>query len=185
MALFHPEFDGELTLESLPDDFTARIQRRVEVGLLVPGRRDRADYHVRSLDGRTITFAARGIATTYNIGLNEVTICRGGRNQLQYHAEYWGWTRIAVAHGAVLGLLFVACFLLVPAVQMDIASYRLGGALFWGMVAFWALVWPWILSAFHRGPAERALQRILREALREPLADQTTADTPVRLPRAS
>jgi hypothetical protein len=185
LGVFDLEFDGQLTVDRLPDDFVARIERRVVDGLFTPGQRHRADYHVRTLDGNSITFAAHGFLTTYNIGLNEVTVCRSGRNQLQYHVSYRGWARIVVAHGALLGLVFAACYLLVPALRHDIASHPFGTPLFWGMVGFWSLAWPWILSALHRGPAERALQRILRVTLAEPLGDRRAAPRPGDMRQAS
>jgi hypothetical protein len=165
VGLFDPQFDGQLTIDPLPDDFVARIERRVVDGLLVPGQRVRADYQVVAKDGDGITFVARGFLTTYAVGLNEVTVRRTGRDQLQYHVYYRGWARIAAGHGALFGLAMVACYLLVPALPRDVASHRYGPPLFWVMVGFWSLVWPWLLTAFHRGPAERALQRILRETM--------------------
>lgn len=171
MGLFAPEFDGQLTLERLPEDFAARIRRRVDDGLFVPGSRHRADYRIMTLDRNTITFVAAGFLTTYNVGLNEVTVRRGGRNQVQYHVAYWGWTRLAAAHGALLGLVFALCYALVPSLRAEIGAYPYGLALSGGIVGFFSLAWPWILSALHRRPAERALQNILRATLSEPAAE--------------
>ncbi len=169
MGLFDPRFSGEITFDRVPDDLTARIQRRLEQGLLVAGHRGpRTDYRVRFMDAQTITFAAHGFLTTYNVGLNEVTVWRTGSNQVRYEVSYWGWTLLAVAHGALLGLAFLALYLFVPAVQRDVAAYRNGPLFFWGIVTFFCVVWPWLLSAFHRPFAERALQRILHETLSAP-----------------
>ena len=166
MGLFRPRFEGQITLDRVPEDMTARIQRRVEAGLLMPGQRGpRTDYRVESMDSQAITFAAHGLLTTYNVGLNEVTVRHGGPNQVHYQVSYWGWTLLAVAQGAVLGVLFLALYLFVPQMRRDVHSYSFGPLLFWSIVSFFCLAWPWILSSLHRGPAERALQRILRETL--------------------
>jgi len=165
MSFFAPEFEGQLTVDRLPDDFTARLQHRVEQGLLVPGKRKRANYKVRSMDGSAIRFSAEGFLTTYAVGLNDVTVCRSGRNQVQYQVTYWGWTMAAVAHGLLLGVVLVAGYLLVPEVARDLQKYSNGSATFLDMVVFWSLVWPWILSRIHRPFARHAIERILRETL--------------------
>lgn len=165
MALLRPEFEGELEVASLPDDFADRIRRRVESGLFIPGRRSRADYRVENVDRSGITFAAGGLLTAYNIGLNVVNVQRVGADRIRYRVSYWRWTRIAALHGALLGILFLASYAFFPFVRRDVASYPHGAEIFWGMVFFWCVAWPWVLSAIHRGPAERALQRILRETL--------------------
>lgn len=170
MGFFTPEFDGQLTLERLPDDFAARIQHRVEDGLFVPGRRQRANYRVTSLDRDTVGFVAEGLPTIYAIGLNEVTIRRSGRNQIAYHVSYSGWTRIAVGHGALIGIAFLLGYILIPALRSSIAAYPSGAVLCGGIVAFFSLAWPWILTAFHRRFAERALQDVLGATLSGPPA---------------
>ena len=166
MGLFRPRFEGQLTLDRVPEDMTTRIQHRLEQGLLMPGHRGpRTDYRVKAMDSQAITFASHGLLTTCNVGLNDVTVRRNGPNQVQYDVSYWGWTLLAVAYSALLGLLFLALYLFIPQMRHDVHSYPYGPLLFWSIVSFFCLVWPWILSALHRGPAEGALQRILRETL--------------------
>jgi hypothetical protein len=168
VAPFVPEFEGELTLDPLPEDFATRIQRRVEGGLLTPGRLDRADYQVTAKDRSGITFVARGFLTRYNIGLNEVTVGRGGGNRLRYRVSYWGWTRIAVAHGLLLGAAMAGAWALLPGMRREMAQYPFGAWIFWGNVALWCVAWPWLLSALHKPHAEGALKRILCETLASP-----------------
>lgn len=160
-----PQFEGHLTVDPLPEDFATLIQRRVESGLLAPGRLDRADYEITSKDRSGLTFVARGLLTTYNVGLNDVTVDRSGANRIRYHVSYWGWTRIAVMHGLLLGSVLALAFALYPPMRRDVAAYPHGLALVWGMAAFWGLVWPWLLSALHKPHAEQALRRILGETL--------------------
>jgi hypothetical protein len=165
MGLFVPAFEGHLTVDPLPEDFATLIQRRVESGLLMPGRRDRADYQVTSRDRSGLTFVARGLLTTYNVGLNDVTVGRSGANRIRYQVCFWGWTQIAVAHGLLLGALLASAFALYPPMRPEIAGSPHGVWLFWGMAAFWCLIWPWLLSALHKPHAEKALRRILGETL--------------------
>lgn len=160
-----PEFQGQWVSDPIPDDFVARVRRRVESGLLIPGNRVRADYRVRSEERDSISFGAEGFGTAYAIGLNEVTLRRVGRDQVHYHVTFWRWTRMAVVHSLLLGLTLAALYAGVPGVRREVHAYPSGPPIFWGMLGFWSLAWPWLLTAFHRGPAERALRRILHETL--------------------
>ena len=162
---FLPEFEGDLALSAVPDDFVERIRRRIENGLLQPGSRARADYRVRSSDRDSIVFGAEGFGTAYAIGLNEVRLSRVGRDQVHYQVSYWRWTRAAVVHSALIGLVLVAMYLWIPGVKRDVELHAGGPAIFWSMVGFWSLLWPWLLAAWHRGHAERALRRVLSETL--------------------
>jgi hypothetical protein len=174
MNPFVPQFEGELELARVPDDFVARIKHRVEEGLLIPGSRSRADYQVRYDGPDAIRFGAEGFLTAYNIGLNEVSVERAGPNTLRYRVSFWRWTLAAVSHGAILGLVFLMCYALLPSVQRDIHVYRQGPAFFWGISTFFCLAWPWIMTAIHRKAAEAVLRRILTETLTPP-ADERAA----------
>ena len=169
MGLLQPEFEGEMTLDPLPEDFTARIRRRVESGLLVPGRRERADYEVTAGDRHSITFTARGFLTAYNIGLNEVTVSRGGTNQIRYQVSFWRWARAAVFHGWILGAVMTIGYFVFPALRRDVERY--GREVYWGMIFLTCVLMPFLLSAFHKRFAERALVSILRETLGRTPAD--------------
>jgi hypothetical protein len=165
MRWFIPEFEGELAVDPLPEDFATRLQRRVETGLLTPGSLHRADYQVIAKDRNRVTFVARGFLTRYNVGLNEVTVRRGAGGRLHYRVSYWAWTLIAVAHGLLLGATMAGVYALIPGMRREMAQYPYGAWLYWGNVAIWCVVWPWLLSALHKPHAERALKRILSETL--------------------
>lgn len=165
MGPFVPEFEGEMTFESLPEDFVDRIRQRVETGLLSPGLRTRADYRVTSSDRDAIRFGARGFLTTYNVGLNDVTVRRSGRSQVHYHVTYWRWTWYAVANGLLPAIALALANAFFPAVRQAFTNVPGGLSSLLGILGFFALVWPWLLSALHRRFAEQALRRILRETL--------------------
>src|SRR5882762_243524 len=123
---FIPEFDGQLELARVPDDFITRIRKRVEEGLLMRGNRKRANYAVRSAGNDEITFGAEDFLTAYNVGLNDVSVRRSGANTMRYHVTFWRWTLTAVVHGAILGLAFLICFLTFQGLQRDVAAYAQG-----------------------------------------------------------
>ena len=165
MNPFIPEFDGDLELPRVPDDFVARMRKRVEAGLFLPGSRRRANYSVRTAGRDEITFGADDFLTAYNVGLNDVSVRRRGANSVHYHATYWRWTWTAVAHGGIMGLTFLILALTLPYMRQEIASYPHGPYWFGSIVIFFCFLWPWLLTAFHRRFAELALQRILREVM--------------------
>lgn len=161
---FHPEFEGELTVDRVPEDFVTRLERRVAEGLLIPGRRARANYEVRSSSRDTLTFEAADFLTAYAVGLNHVEVRCAGSTTVSYHVRFDRWSRYVTLHGLALGLVLAAAYL-VPSVRRDVQSYAAGSVLFWGMLLFWSLLWPRLMVAFHRPFARRALERVLREVL--------------------
>ncbi|HKW50663.1 MAG TPA: hypothetical protein VJQ53_02930 [Candidatus Eisenbacteria bacterium] len=165
MNPFIPEFEGELELARIPDDFVARMRKRVEVGLLWPGIKSRANYSVRSAGRDEINFGADDLLTAYNVGLNDVSVRRQGSNAVHYHVNYWRWTWTAVAHGAILGTIIVVCAFFIPDMRRQIDTTPNGLYLFAGLLLFFCLLWPWILTALHRSFAEKALRRILSEVM--------------------
>lgn len=165
MKPFAPEFEGEMTFASLPDDFVERLRKRVAAGFLCPGIRARADYRVDATDRDRIRIEAHGFLTAYNIGLNEVTVSRSGPHRLRYQVRYWRWTWYAVANSLLPGLFIVltaACF---PGTRVAYTTAPGGLPAVLAILGFFSFAWPWILTALHRRFAEQALQRILRETL--------------------
>ena len=165
MGPFVPEFEGEMTFESLPEDFVDRLRQRIETGLLSPGLRTRADYRVTSSDRDAIRFEAHGFLTAYNVGLNDVTVRRSGRSQVHYHVTYWRWTWYAVANSLLPAFCLALANAFLPAVRSAFADVPGGLPSLLGILGFFSLMWPWVLTALHRRFAEQALQRILRETL--------------------
>ncbi len=159
----HPEFEGEFSVDRVPDDFVQRLERRVAEGLLIPGRRVRANYEVRSSGRDALTFEAADFLTAYAVGLNHVEV-RGAGRTVSYQVRFDRWSRYVTLHGLALGLALAAVYL-VPAVRRDVQSYAAGPVLFWGMLLFWSLAWPRIMVALHAPFARKLLERVLREVL--------------------
>ena len=80
MGLFNAQFEGRVQLESVPEDFSERMARRVASGLLAAGNRARANYAVRLVESDTVSFGAEDALTAFNIGLNEVALRRLDKN---------------------------------------------------------------------------------------------------------
>ena len=161
---FRPGFEGAVSVERVPDDFFDRMERRLADGLFVPGRRTRASYRVTAKSADSLEFEAEGFLTAYAIGLNHVRLRRTDRTTIGYQVSFARWTRYAVIHGLLVGLAVGAPCLL-PGVWREVKSYAHGPQYYGGMVLFWALAWPWLLTAIHRPIASKALERILREEL--------------------
>ena len=171
---FRPEFEGELSAARVPGDFFTRFARRVETGLFLPGSRRRAHYRVRSSSADSLSFEAEDFLTAYNVGLNEVELQRGGTGTISYRVSFHRWSRYARIHGGLLGVVMAALYL-VPVLRAQVTAYAGGAPLYWGMLLFWSLVWPWLLTALHRPFARMALERILREELPQGGSDARVA----------
>jgi hypothetical protein len=160
---FRPEFAGEFSSDRAIPDFLARVERRVNGGLLVPGVRARANYRVCASSPDAIEFKAVGFFTAWNIGLNHVRLERTGPTTYCFNVRFNRWTLYCVIHGALLATALVVVYALSPALRATVASGPGRAPLFWGMIGFWGFAWPWLLTALHRPFARQALERILRE----------------------
>jgi hypothetical protein len=165
VGFFSPVYDGAIDLEVVPDDFVERIARRVRTGLLVPGRRSRANYVVEKQGPDAISFAARGFWTAYNIGLNDVELRREGQKRILFHGSFRRWTLYGVIHGLVIALVILVGILALPDYRDEISRTPLGWPFVGALLVFFGLVWPWILVALQRRFVPRALERIVRESL--------------------
>jgi len=165
MGWFSPAYNGTIEMQDVPNDFTDRIQRRVESGLLVPGSRSRANYVVCEKSPNRIRFMADDFLTAYNVGLNSVVLQRDSPTTVTYHGQFWRWAIYAVVQALVIATVVLLAVLAVPGARDQVSSYR-GGWIYLGvLLAFFGLAWPWILVALHRRFAARALERIVRQTV--------------------
>ena len=165
MSIFSPRCEGSITLDNVPEDFAERMAKRVEEGLLMPGSRKRANYSVRSRDLETIRFGADDRMTAFNIALNEATVPRPNASTLHYDFEYRRWARYVL----YLSLAIVAPMALVPfipAVHNAFSEYSAAPYMYWGMLLFWGVVWPWLLAVLHHRFAARVPRAHPRRGLR-------------------
>jgi len=163
MGMFSPAYEGVIELGAVPDDFTERVARRVESGLLVPGSRRRADYVVRSRSQDAVSFAARGFWTAYNVGLNEVELRRDGLHRIAYHGSFRRWAAYAAIHGLALTGAILAVVLAWPGARDQVSQTPYGWPVLLGLLVFFGLLWPWVLVAIHRRMVPWSLVRIVQE----------------------
>jgi len=165
MGLFSPEYRGTIEFKALPDDYTDRIARRVETGLLVAGSRRRANYVVRAKSREAVSFSAVGFWTAYNLGLNEVEVRGAGPNCVDYHGSFRRWALYATINSLALATVILIGLLVLPGARDQVSRYTWGWLYIGALLAFFGLVWPWLLVAMHRRFVPRALERIVREAV--------------------
>ena len=165
MGVFSPAYKGTIELETVPSDFTDRIEHRVESGLFVPGNRSRANYVVCNKSPDEIRFMADDFLTAYNVGLNDVVLKRGGQHSIAYRGKFWRWAIYAVVQSLILATLLLLALLAVPGAREQVSSYSGGWIYIGALLVFFGLVWPWILVAMHRRFAARALERVVRQAV--------------------
>lgn len=166
MSLFTPEHSGVFHLDNVPDDFTDRMAHRVKEGLFMPGSRLRANYSVRSRERDVLHFGSDSVWTSINVGLNEVTLRRTGPTSIEFRFTYWTWLLYGVGLCGLIGLFLVAGYVALPAMREAVSAQQINTYIFWGMIVFWGLLWPWILVVLHKRPAARALERIIVEVCR-------------------
>ncbi len=142
------------------------MARRVETGLLAPGRRGRANYVVRSRSSDAVSFSADGFWTAFNVGLNDVELRREDGNRVAYHGSFSRWAAYAAIQGLAVTGTILLVVLMWPGAHTEVARYGVWGWPFLiVLLAFFGLVWPRVLVVVHRRFASRALERIVRETL--------------------
>jgi hypothetical protein len=172
MSVLFPGFDGQTAIASADAVFLERMKARVQSGLLMGKPHWRSRYTVTRHTQQELAFRASDTMTAINVGLNEVTLRTGGNRHVEYSVRYLRWAAYVVGLGTVLGIFLVSAFLL-RGVEDEIGRYtfaadpvvnrNIGLGLFWGLVLFWALGWPWLVIAMHKPFARKLLDRIIRE----------------------
>jgi hypothetical protein len=168
MSIFSPRFSGHRQINASPETFLTGIKNRVESGLLTGKPHRRSRYVVTNHTEGQLTFRASDTLTAINIGLNDVTLRAEKDHEVAYSVSYRKWAKYVLGLSLSLGAVLVGVFFLRnPGAQMEASPVTsdpvLTRTLFWGLVGFWALVWPWVLIAMHRPFARKALDRIIRE----------------------
>lgn len=170
---FHPSFEGVWKPERLADGFGEALSARVRSGLLPRAKPRRNRYELESHGSDFVRFRSTTLLTGANIGWNEVEV-RVDRpaGKARYSVLYWTWARYCV----FLGLGLLAFFALVFGLAWAWGTVSLAtvspGFLVFGapMIAFWCLLWPWILVAMHKKHAKAGFENLLAEVNDEALA---------------
>jgi hypothetical protein len=172
MGRLAPAFRGRFTPRTEGRAFLARVAKRVEAGFLMGRPHSRSRYSVVSQSGDEIAIRSDGFWSDFNVGLNEISLKLARDGVVDYEVTFWRWLRGGVALSFALALALLLAYLLPLPEPWNIRSQlramprgerEMGYAIFWGSLVWWGLLWPWVLSAFHRKPAESLLRRILGE----------------------
>jgi hypothetical protein len=167
-----PGFAGRTRIASPAGRFLDGMDARVKAGLLsgTPHRRSR--YQTTSRTQHELAFRAADVATAINVGLNDVVLRAISDHEVEYTVSYRRWAAYVIGLGALIGVVIIAAFMWWD-VAVQIREYGLaangwssdavGLAVFWGLVAFWTLVWPLILILAHKPFARKLLHRIIQE----------------------
>ncbi len=169
---FSPQFSGKIRIKSSGPAFLEKMKARIQSGLLMGRPHPRSRYAVTTHTARELAFRAADMKTAINVGLNDAVLRVATNNEIEYSVTYKRWAAYCVGVGLVIGTALVAMLL------WSRASIALGGnhlaadlsfggpivsALVWANIAFWCLVWPWLLIAMHRPFARKLLDRIISE----------------------
>jgi hypothetical protein len=164
LGAFVPRFSGVYRLDALPEDLLPRLADRIRSGLFPGASAARNRYEVVEEGRDRVRFRSTGWLATINIGLNDVTLRREGE-AIGYDVQMGGWTRYCVLLGAIVGVPCLAAYL-VTAVLRSGSENALGPLAhvpIVGSIIFWCVLWPWVLTAFHKRPAARALHWLLHQ----------------------
>jgi hypothetical protein len=169
---FSPQFSGKTRIKSSGAAFLEKMKARVESGLLIGKPHPRSRYAVTSHTQRELAFRASDMKTAINVGLNDAVLRVTSSQEIEYSVTYKRWAAYCVGLGLVIGTGLAATFVWWRT-GIEIGAYRLaanlsfGGpivsALVWANIAFWSLVWPWLLIAMHKPFARQLLDRIIGE----------------------
>ncbi len=163
---------GTTNIRAKSAGFLSAFTRRVETGLLSGAPASRSRYLVTQKHDNTLRFRAETYWTAINVGLNDVQLTVDSDGLVTYTIRFLRWAGYVLGLGAALGIILVVMFTTID-LRSYIAAHRGSSVpglsidqnvtLAWGMVLFWALVWPWILIACHKRPLRRLMNRIIAE----------------------
>ncbi len=172
MDWFLPRFSGRYEAATEPAALLARFRERAARGLLSNANHRRDRYRTEPAPGGGLRCEAASFATAINVGLNRIELRPAGERAIDYEVRYPVWTAFAAGMGGLLGVLLAASWFLFdiggrldrhdPLVGPQFISPGRAKLIFWGLTGFWGLLWPWLLAAFHKPFARRALLRVLR-----------------------
>ncbi|HET8902120.1 MAG TPA: hypothetical protein VFM84_09305 [Holophagaceae bacterium] len=168
-----PRFSGRYETAIPARDLLRRAQARAEQGLLSGRGLIRDHYRAAADESGRVMISAADLLTAINVGLNCIQLSADGDHAVDYEVRYRRWAAFCVGMCALLGLLLVTSWFFLdiggrldrhdPLMGPQFTSPEIAKRIFWGMVVFWGLVWPWILVAWHKVFARRALFRVLAD----------------------
>ena len=169
--IFNPQFDGSASISTPATEFLARFRRRVEAGLLSGQPHPRSRYAAQQTGPNQLHVTALNRLTAFNVGLNEIELRAAEAGRIEYTVRYWRWAGYALGLSAGIGTIIAVVFVLIDLPEyverhttmipgLTVAHHVI---LAWSMVVFWGFIWPWLLIALHKRPAQRLMERLIAE----------------------
>jgi len=179
-SFLQPAFNGIYKPEFLRDDFIQRMAERVNGGLFPMASTHRNQYEMVDQSENSLRFRSTNFLTGINVGFNDVSISVDfSSKEIRYDVTYWVWAKFCIYFCLGLMTLVFLPFLLAyfgmyifprswwytfpPAWGGSAPSFELFFVIAVPMALFWGLIFPWLLIAFHKGPAAKGLKAILDE----------------------
>jgi hypothetical protein len=155
---FAASFQGVYTPGSLAPDFLPRLAARIRSGLFPLASPGRNQYEIVEQGEGFLHFRSSGFLTGINVGLNDVRLrVDQAAGEVCYSVTYWVWAQYSIGLGLLLGIALAGVQPFLP------QRGAINPLFYWPFIAFWCLVWPWVLIALHKKPAVRCLTRIFEE----------------------
>jgi hypothetical protein len=170
--IFHPQFEGSVSIASAALPFIEAFTTRVAAGLLTGTSHPRSRYLVHDTGPERLAVSAADWWTALNVGLNEIELRLPGDGFVHYRVRYWRWALFGLGLGGVLSIVGLALLLgtdvrayierhsnsMVPGLSVEQNLW-----IAWVMVLFWGFAWPWLLIAMHKRPVRALLERIIAD----------------------
>jgi hypothetical protein len=179
-----PRIEDTLRIQASSERFIAVLRERISSGFLTGQSNSRSNYSIVESTPETIQVRAIGWRTAINIGLNDLNLDLTDRGTIHFRLHYWRWSIYCLALCFAIGLLGTLLFLTID-IRDYISSHsgsRIPGLTIeqnmyfaWSNLVFWALIWPWILIAFHKRPLRRLVVRLVSEIDAAAIADSDQA----------
>jgi hypothetical protein len=155
---FAPSFQGVYRPDALAPDFIPRLAARIRAGLFPMASPSRNQYEIVEQTEDFLHFRSNGFLTGINIGLNDVRLrVDKEAGEICYSVTYWVWAQYSIGLGLLLGIALAGVRPFLP------ERGAVNPILYWPFIAFWCLVWPWVLIVLHKKPAVRCLNGIFQE----------------------
>ena len=179
-----PQIEETLRIQASSARFIAALRERIHDGLLTGQSSSRSNYSIVESTPETIRIRAVGWWTAINIGLNDLNLNLTDSGTVHFRLRYWRWAIYCLMLCFAVGVGGLLIFL-----KIDIRDYisshsgaRIPGLSIeqnmyfaWCNLLFWALIWPWILIAYHKRPLRRLIKKIVNEIDTDAIAESQQA----------
>ena len=167
-----PRIEETLRIQASSARFISALHERIRSGLLTNQSRQRENYSIVESTPKIIQVRAIGWWTATNVGLNDLNLNFADPGIIHFRLDFWRWSVYCLGLSLALGLGGALTFLMIDIRDYitDHSGSRIPGLSIqqnmyfaWGILSFWALIWPWILIALHKRTLRRLIVRLVGE----------------------